>query len=85
MTPVRIGAVEYLNARPHVYGLDRSPRFQVRFDVPSKCADLLHEGAVDLGLIPSIEYLRGPAEAPHMVGRRTPEKRPICLASGERS
>jgi chorismate dehydratase len=62
---VRIGAVEYLNSRPHVYGLDRSPRFQVRFDVPSKCADLLHEGAVDLGLIPSIEYLRGPAEAPH--------------------
>ena len=65
MTTVRIGAVEYLNSRPHVYGLDRSPRFQVRFDVPSKCADLLHDGAVDLGLIPSIEYLRGPAEAPH--------------------
>jgi chorismate dehydratase len=65
VTTVRIGAVEYLNARPHVYGLDRSPRFQVRFDVPSKCADLLHDGAVDLGLIPSIEYLRGPAEAPH--------------------
>jgi chorismate dehydratase len=65
VTTIRIGAVEYLNARPHVYGLDRSPRFQVRFDVPSKCADLLHDGAVDLGLIPSIEYLRGPAEAPH--------------------
>ena len=65
MTTVRIGAVGYLNARPHVYGLDRSPRFDVRFDVPAKCADLLHEGAVDLGLIPSIEYLRGPAEAPH--------------------
>ena len=65
MKTVRIGAVEYLNSRPHVYGLDRSPRFQVRFDVPSKCADLLHDGAVDLGMIPSIEYLRGPAEAPH--------------------
>jgi chorismate dehydratase len=62
---IRIGAVEYLNARPHVFGLDHSPRFQVRYDVPSRCADLLHEGAVDLGLIPSIEYLRGPAEAPH--------------------
>jgi chorismate dehydratase len=65
VTTVRIGAVAYLNARPHVYGLDRAPRFQLRFDVPSKCADLLHDGAVDLGLIPSIEYLRGPAEAPH--------------------
>jgi chorismate dehydratase len=65
VTNVRIGAVGYLNARPHVYGLERLPRFEVRYDVPSKCADLLHDGAVDLGLIPSIEYLRGPSEAPH--------------------
>jgi chorismate dehydratase len=27
--------------------------------VPSKCAALLHEGSIDVGLIPSIEYLRG--------------------------
>jgi chorismate dehydratase len=62
---VRLGAVGYLNARPHVYGLDQSPRFDLRFDVPSKCAELLHDGDVDIGLIPSIEYLRGPSEAPH--------------------
>src|SRR4029079_4614165 len=30
-----------------------------RYDVPSECARLLHEGAIDVGLIPSIEYLRG--------------------------
>ena len=65
MTPVRLGAVGYLNARPLVYGLERSPRFDVRFDVPSVCADLLHEGGIDVGLIPSIEYLRGPADAGH--------------------
>ena len=59
MSVVRIGAVGYLNARPLVYGLDRQPRFSVRYDVPSECARLLHEGAIDLGLIPSIEYLRG--------------------------
>jgi chorismate dehydratase len=58
---IRLGAVGYLNARPHVFGLDRLPRFAVRFDVPSRCADLLHEDAVDVGLIPSIEYLRAPA------------------------
>jgi chorismate dehydratase len=58
---IRLGAVGYLNARPHVFGLDRSRRFAVRFDVPSRCADLLHEDAIDLGLIPSIEYLRAPA------------------------
>ena len=59
MTPVRLGAVEYLNARPLVFGLDRSPRFDLRYDVPSECARLLHAGDIDLGLIPSIEYLRG--------------------------
>jgi chorismate dehydratase len=56
---VRVGAVGYLNARPLVYGLDCSPRFQVRYDVPSECARLLHDHAIDIGLIPSIEYLRG--------------------------
>jgi chorismate dehydratase len=56
---VRIGAVGYLNARPLVFGLDRSPRFEVRYDVPSECARLLHAGAIDIGLIPSIEYLCG--------------------------
>jgi chorismate dehydratase len=56
---VRLGAVGYLNSRPLVYGLDRSPRFAVRYDVPSKCAALLHEGGIDVGLIPSIEYQRG--------------------------
>jgi chorismate dehydratase len=62
MRIVRLGAVEYLNARPLVYGLElRSDLFSLRFDVPSKCAALLHEGSIDLGMIPSIEYLRGPA------------------------
>jgi chorismate dehydratase len=61
MMPVRLGAVGYLNARPLVYGLDVSPRFEVRFDVPSRCAALLHDHTIDVGLIPSIEYLRAPA------------------------
>ena len=65
MMPVRLGAVGYLNARPLVYGLERSSRFAVRFDVPSWCATLLHNGGIDVGLIPSIEYLRGPAGAGH--------------------
>ena len=61
MKRVRLGAVGYLNARPLVYGLERrSDVFDLRFDVPSKCATLLHAGDIDLGMIPSIEYLRGP-------------------------
>ena len=60
---IRLGAVDYLNARPLVYGLEmRSDLFMLRFDVPSKCAALLHEGSIDVGMIPSIEYLRGSSE-----------------------
>lgn len=59
MSRIRLGAVGYLNARPLVYGLDRAPRFELRYDAPSRCASLLHEGAIDVGLIPSIEYARG--------------------------
>src|SRR5262245_21179840 len=56
----RLGAVDYLNARPLVFGLElRSDLFTLRFDVPSKCAALLHEGSIDVGMIPSIEYQRG--------------------------
>jgi len=57
---VRLGAVTYLNARPLVYGLDRHAGFEVRYDIPSECAQLLHARETDVGLIPSIEYLRGP-------------------------
>jgi len=61
MSAVRLGAVGYLNARPLVFGLDRADDFTLRFDVPSRCATLLHAGDIDIGLIPSIEYLRGPS------------------------
>src|SRR5688572_11609431 len=55
---IRLGAVGYLNARPLTWALDRQPeRWRVRYDVPSVCAALLHAGDVDLGLIPSIDYL----------------------------
>jgi chorismate dehydratase len=58
---LRIGAVGYLNARPLTWFLDRTPdRWAVRYDVPSVCATLLHDNDVDLGLIPSVEYLQRP-------------------------
>lgn len=61
MRVVRLGAVGYLNARPLVHGLDARPDlFSLRFDLPSTCARLLHAADIDLGMIPSIEYHRGP-------------------------
>jgi chorismate dehydratase len=60
MSQIRLGAVSYLNTKPLVHGLDSRPDlFAMRFDVPAQCAALLHEGRIDLGLIPAIEYLRG--------------------------
>ena len=60
MRPARLGAVSYLNTKPLVRGLgERADLFTLRFDVPSVCATLLHEGRVDVGLVPAIEYLRG--------------------------
>lgn len=59
MNPIRIGAVGYLNARPLTWALDGKPDlWQIRYDLPSVCSALLHAGDVDLGLVPSIDYLQ---------------------------
>jgi chorismate dehydratase len=78
MTRVRLGAVGYLNARPLVYGLERQPRFELRYDVPSECARLLHAHAIDVGLIPSIEYLRGPQPYAFVPGPAVTSRGPVA-------
>jgi len=75
---VRLGAVGYLNARPLVYGLDRLPRFDLRYDIPSECANLLHAHAIDVGLIPSIEYLRGPRPYAFVPGPAVTSRGPVA-------
>jgi len=59
---VRFSVVDYLNARPLIWGLleDPPPGVPVSRDVPSVCADKLASGEADVGLIPSIEYQRIP-------------------------
>lgn len=62
MTSLRLGAVGYLNARPLTWALDKDRnRWQIRYDIPAVCASLLAGGDIDLGLVPSIEYLRSPS------------------------
>ncbi len=56
---VRLGAVGYLNAEPHVFGLEADAGFRLERDLPSRVARRLHAGDVDLGLVPSIEYAFG--------------------------
>lgn len=59
-TALRIGAVGYLNSKPLVEGLaELLPNNDVRLDFPSRLADDLASGSLDVALIPSIEYFRG--------------------------
>ena len=59
--PIRIGAVTYLNARPLTFPLARlAPNALIVVDLPSRLADGLADGRLDVALIPSIEYFRNP-------------------------
>lgn len=56
---LRIGAVSYLNTKPLVHRLEElAPDVEVVYDVPSRLADRLAAGQLDVGLIPSIESLQ---------------------------
>ncbi|MCI0361615.1 MAG: menaquinone biosynthesis protein [Planctomycetaceae bacterium] len=66
---MRIGAVSYLNTRPLVYGLQdfarpagrsTAPQYELVFDLPSRLADQLAAGELDVALIPSVEYFQNP-------------------------
>jgi chorismate dehydratase len=60
---VRISIVEYLNTAPLVRGFTHGPlrgKYQLSFTVPSQCAEALRSGAVDVAIIPAIEYQRIP-------------------------
>ncbi|MDG3002650.1 menaquinone biosynthetic enzyme MqnA/MqnD family protein [Paludisphaera mucosa] len=59
-SPVRVGAVSYLNAKPLYYRLEEfAPEARLEMEVPSRLAERLAAGELDVALIPSVEYLRG--------------------------
>ncbi|MFH0944433.1 MAG: menaquinone biosynthesis protein [Planctomycetota bacterium] len=58
LTPLRIGSVPYLNARPLVEGLGRDPSVVFQEKVPSELAKLLQRGELDVALVSSIEAFR---------------------------
>jgi chorismate dehydratase len=61
LPPLRISIVEYLNTAPLVRGFTHGPlrgKYQLSFTVPSQCAEALRTGAVDIAIIPAIEYSR---------------------------
>ena len=55
----RIGAVSYLNTKPLIHHLgDVLPEARLSLDLPSRLAQQLRDGQLDVALIPSIELLR---------------------------
>ena len=64
---VRIGAVSFLNTKPLIYSLLHSTslneEIELSVHVPSRLAELLKAGSVDVGLIPIIEYFRADGRA----------------------
>lgn len=55
MQKIKVGIVNYLNTKPLIYGLERSPvREQIELvgAYPSKLAEMLINDEIDLGLIP---------------------------------
>ncbi|MBX3427690.1 MAG: menaquinone biosynthesis protein [Pirellulales bacterium] len=100
--PVRIGAVNYLNTKPLVRGLAESlPAAEVEFEVPSRLADRLASGELDVALAPAIEVARhpewsitstacigcrGPVLSVKLLFRRPPaEVRTLALDEGSRT
>jgi chorismate dehydratase len=56
---VRIGAVTYLNTKPLIHDLEElAPDAELVLDVPSRLAEQLDQGQLDVALIPVIEYFR---------------------------
>lgn len=58
---LRIGAVSYLNTKPLIHTLAErlGDQGSLTLDLPSRLADGLRTGTLDVALIPSVEYFRG--------------------------
>jgi chorismate dehydratase len=99
---IRIGAVSYLNTKPLVHGLaERLPQAEISYEVPSRLADRLAIGELDVALIPSVEFFqhldyeivsdacigcRGPVWSVKLFSRVPPQEiRTLALDEGSRT
>lgn len=58
---LRVGAVSYLNSKPLIHRFEEHcPQAELVLDVPSRLADQLSAGSLDVALIPSIEAFLDP-------------------------
>ncbi len=60
MQKLRIGVVDFVNARPLVHGLDRERGVELFRGRPAQLQQLLRKGDLDVALVSSIEAFRAP-------------------------
>ena len=67
MVPLRVAAIRYLNTVPLMWDFENPPQhdelkreFSVSYTLPSTCAQALHEGSADIGIIPVAAYAKIP-------------------------
>ncbi|OYP37979.1 menaquinone biosynthetic enzyme MqnA/MqnD family protein [Rhodopirellula sp. MGV] len=65
----RIGAVSYLNTKPLIHGLREAlgPSDSLVLNLPSRLAQQLDSGELDVALIPSVEFFRGQAKSHYRI------------------
>ncbi len=59
----RISAISFLNTAPLMWDFERTPlrrAYEIRYTIPSLCAEALRRGQADVGLIPAVTYLTIP-------------------------
>lgn len=59
MKRLRISAISFLNTAPLMWDFehgDYASDFEIAYTVPSACAEALHSGSADIGIIPVISY-----------------------------
>jgi chorismate dehydratase len=86
MDVLRIASVPFVNAQPLTWGFTRGPYrgiFRLQHASPARIPELLDAGKVDVGLIPSIEYLGllGAEFLPHLCIASKRRVRSVYLAS----
>lgn len=55
---ISVGSVSFLNAKPLIFGLESDPGITLSLAVPSRLLDGLQSGAMDVALLPVIDYQR---------------------------
>ena len=86
LSKIRIGAVSYLNTKPLIHGIRNHPVYSeitLIEDYPSRVAQMLQDGSIDVGLIPVAATLTLPQWqiiGTHCIGASGPVAS-VCLFS----